>query len=88
MIHSIMSQEFVQIAVERYGDVLIGYNQLIGSARDMLIKQTPSYFSVLTQPATSGKWLEVRDCLFIALALALGAMLAIIAALVWPQREE
>ncbi|MDG2443399.1 MAG: hypothetical protein P8M13_09135 [Luminiphilus sp.] len=85
---SIMSQEFVQIAVERYGDVLIGYNQLIGSARDMLIKQTPSYFSVLTQPATSGKWLEVRDCLFIGLALALGGMLAIIAALVWPQREE
>ena len=83
-----ISEEFVQVAVDRYQGVIVAYSALIELARDMLIKQTPSYFSPITQPATSGKWLERRDFLFIALALALGGMLAIIAALVWPQRDE
>ena len=64
------------------------YGQLIESARAILIAETPSYFSPITQPNTSGKLLEKRDFLFIALALALGGMLAIIAALVWPQRQS
>ena len=82
-----ISEEFVQVAVSRYQSVIVAYSALVELARDMLIKQTPTYFSPITQPATSGKWLERRDFLFIALALALGGMLAIIAALVWPQRE-
>ena len=83
-----ISEEFIQVAVDRYEEVMSSYGALIELARDMLIKQTPSYFSPITEPDTLGKWLELRDFLFIALALALGGMLAIIAALVWPQRDE
>ena len=82
-----ISEEFVQVAVVAIKSVIVAYSALVELARDMLIKQTPTYFSPITQPDTSGKWLERRDFLFIALALALGGMLAIIAALVWPQRE-
>jgi hypothetical protein len=87
-VNAAISEEFVQVAVDRYQGVIVAYSALIELARDMLIKQMPSYFSPITQPATSGKWLERRDFLFVALALALGGMLAIIAALVWPQRDE
>jgi uncharacterized protein involved in exopolysaccharide biosynthesis len=64
--------------------------KLIGLARDMLTKQVPTYFSPITQPASPPPTplLTRSDKLFLALALVLGFMLAIIAALVWPQREE
>ena len=54
----------------------------------MLQANTPSFYNVMTQPDnTEGSLMAKRDVLFIALALALGGMLAIIAALVWPKPE-
>ena len=82
-----VSDDFLQVAVSRYSDVVAAYGALIESARAMLIAETPSYFSPITQPNTSGRLLEKRDFLFIALALALGGMLAVIAALIWPQKS-
>ena len=84
---AVVADNFLQLAVTRYRDVVTAYGQLIESARAILIAETPSYFSPITQPDTSGRLLEKRDFLFIALALALGGMLAIIAALIWPQRQ-
>ena len=82
-----VNEQFISAAVARYNDVITAYGALIASAREMLIAETPSYFSPITQPATSGKLLERRDFLFIALALALGGMLAVISALLWPQKN-
>jgi len=82
-----ISEEFLQSAVARYKDVISSYAALMEAARASLIAETPSYFSPITQPNTSGKLLEKRDFLFIALALALGGMLAVIAALIWPQKS-
>ena len=53
----------------------------------MVSEATPSFYSIVTQPRTEGSLIAKRDLLFIALALALGGMLAIIAALVWPQSQ-
>jgi hypothetical protein len=54
----------------------------------MLIAETPSYFSPITQPfAAEPPLLAKRDMLFVSLALALGGMLAVIAALIWPQKS-
>ena len=83
-----VADDFLQVAVARYNDVVAAYGQLIESARAILIAETPSYFSPITQPEAAGKLLEKRDFLYIALALALGGMLAAIAALVWPQRQS
>ena len=83
-----IADDFLQLAVTRYKGVVTAYGQLIESARAILIAETPSYFSPITQPETTGKLLEKRDFLFIALALALGGMLAIIAVLIWPQRQS
>jgi len=82
-----ISEEFLQSAVARYKDVISSYAALMEAARASLIAETPSYFSPITQPNTSGRLLEKRDFLFIALALALGGMLAVIAALIWPQKS-
>lgn len=86
----VMSEEFVQVAVARYQHVIAGYSKLIELARDMLIRQTPTYFSPITQPATppSTPLLTRSGAISLALALALGVMLAIMVALLWPQREE
>ena len=84
---SAISEDFLQLSITRYNDVVGAYGELIEAARAMLIAETPSYFSPITQPNTSGRLLEKRDFLFIALALALGGMLAVIAALIWPQKS-
>jgi len=82
-----ISEKFLQSAVARYKDVISSYAALMEAARASLIAETPSYFSPITQPDTSGKLFERRDLLFITLALALGGMLAVIAALIWPAKD-
>jgi hypothetical protein len=84
-----LSEDFLQTAEARYTDVVAAYSALIDAARDILIAETPSYFSPISQPFSSEPPLYTRrDILFIALALALGATLAMIAALIWPQKYD
>ena len=83
-----VSEEFLRSAVARYKDVISSYAALMEAARASLIAETPSYFSPISQPfAAEPPLLAKRDKLFIALALALGGMLAVIAALIWPQKS-
>ena len=83
-----LTDDFLQVAVTRYNDLVATYGSLVEAARAMLIAETPSYFSPISQPfAAEPPLLVKRDKLFIALALALGAMLAVIAALIWPQKS-
>jgi hypothetical protein len=83
-----VTDDFLQESIARYRDVVLAYGALIESARSTLISQTPSYFSPLSQPFTEEPPLFARrDILFILLALALGEMLAVIVALVWPPKN-
>ena len=78
---------FVEMATGRYQTLVGGYDDLFRKAKTMVSEATPSFYSIVTQPRTEGSLIAKRDLLFIALALALGGMLAIIAALVWPQSQ-
>ena len=49
--------------------------------------ETPSLYRVTTEVIGDKKLLERRDFLFIALALALGGMVAVISALLWPAKS-
>ena len=82
-----ITADFVEMATARYQTIVGGYGDMLKRAKDVVANATPSYFSVTTQPQTEGSLIAKRDLLFIALALALGGMLAVVAALVWPQRQ-
>ena len=83
-----VSESFIDTAVMRYKIITSTYGDILTKAQSVLQANTPSFYSVMTQPGTqSSPLIGKRDLLFIALALALGGMLAIIAALVWPKPE-
>jgi hypothetical protein len=85
---STVSIDFIELATTRYANIVSSYSELLIAAQGMLENATPGYYAVITQPDTdSSKLIEKRDLLFVALALALGGMLAMIAALVWPQKQ-
>ena len=71
----------------RYGNTITGYRDLVTKALSITKARTPEFYAVMTQPEVDGQLIEKRDLLFIALALALGGMLAIVAALVCPSRD-
>ena len=83
-----ITANFVEMATARYQTIVGGYGDMLRRAKDIVAATTPAYYSITTQPKTEGSLIGKRDLLFIALALALGGMLAVVAALVWPQRQE
>ena len=85
---SLLSDEFREMGQQRYDSIVRGYNELLQKAQALSKARTPEFYAVMTQPNTDGHLFEKRDLLFIALALALGGMLAIVAALLWPAREN
>ena len=84
---SAITPEFVEMGMARYRSIIAGYRDLLTKAQSITKARTPEFYAVMTQPEVDGQLIEKRDLLFIALALALGGMLAIVAALVWPSRE-
>ena len=80
-----ISKSFIETALIRYEAITSSYGDILGRAQSVLQANTPSFYSVMTQPNTVGSLFDKRDHLYIALAIALGGMLAIIAALVWPK---
>ena len=85
-----LSNEFLQQTFDRYAIIIGGYRELLLTMQASQKDQIPSYYSVITQPESDRltELLNKRDLLYITLALALGGMLAIITALVWPQRPQ
>ena len=79
-----IGSDFVALAKTRYQNITSNYKDILKKAQAILAAKTPSFYSVVSQPATEGKLLAKRDLLFLALALALGSILAIIGALIWP----
>ena len=78
---------FVEQATKRYQRIVVGYDDMLNKAKAIVTSTTPSFYSISTEPDTEGSLIAKRDFLFLALAIALGGMLAIIAALLWPQRQ-
>ena len=83
-----ISESFIETAVARYEAITSSYSDILTKAQSLLQANTPAFYTVMTQPDTEGSLIAKRDLLFIALAMALGGMLAIITALVWPQRQD
>ena len=83
-----VSDGFRSQATERYQTIVAGYDDMLTKAKEIASATTPAFYSVITQPATEGSLIAKRDLLFLALAISLGGMLAVIAALVWPQRHQ
>ena len=79
---------FIEKATERYVSIITGYDDMFNKAREIAGATTPSFYSITTQPATEGTLIAKRDLLFLALLTALGGMLAVIVALVWPTRQS
>ena len=82
-----LSADFVKSAEKRFKTIQEEYTSLLTSAQAMALNETPSLYQAMSEVTGSAGLIEKRDALFIALALALGSMLAIIATLVWPQRQ-
>jgi hypothetical protein len=80
-----ITANFVEMATSRYQTIVGGYSDLLMRAKEAAVTATPSYYSITTQPESEGSLIGTRDLLFIALALALGGMVAVLSALVWPQ---
>ena len=83
----LLSDGFIATASALFIDIQESYGQLLKQAQKTALAETPSLYEVSTQ-VQGNKLLQRRDFLFIALALALGGMLAVIAALLWPKRAE
>ena len=82
-----VGDDFVTLAIERYDTITQSYEDILTKAQAIADANSPTFYSVITQSNTEGSLIAKRDLLFIVLALALGGMLAIIASLVWPQRQ-
>ena len=85
---SLLTEDFVATASALFTDIQETYGQLLKQAQKTALAETPSLYEVSTQVQGSFKLLQRRDFLVTALALALGGMLAVIAALLWPKRAD
>ena len=73
---------------DRYDTIERDYRNLLGAAQTTAEREIPVLYRVTSVVASDEKLLEKRDLLFIALALALGGMLAIIIALLLPPKAD
>lgn len=83
-----IGEDFVSLAQNRYERIISSYEEILLTAKGLLVAQTPVYYSVTALYDHESPLIERRDLLFLALAIALGGMLAVIAALLWPQRQN
>ena len=78
---------FYNAAFQKFQNLQANYEGLVAQAQASALAETPALYQVMTE-IMGEKLLERRDFLFIALALALGGMVAVISALLWPAREN
>ena len=78
-----LDANFYSAAFQRFSALQDDYVGLVQQAQASALAETPALYQVMTE-IMGQKLLERRDFLFIALALALGGMVAVISALLWP----
>jgi hypothetical protein len=83
----VLDTNFYATAGEKLQVLTGNYLALLETAQASALSETPSLHQVIT-PVQGQKLLERRDFLFIALALALGGMVAVISALLWPAKSQ
>ena len=83
-----LSEAFALESTARYGRIERDYRNLLGAAQSTQEREAPTLYTITTMPASSQALFQRRDALFIALAIALGAMLAIVIVLLWPQQKN
>jgi len=81
-----LDANFYSAAFQRFSLLQDEYVGLVQQAQASALAETPALYQVMTE-ITGQKLLERRDFLFIALALALGGMVAVISALLWPAKS-
>ena len=81
-----LSDEFVLVAAERFTSIKKLYGALLLDAQKTARAEAPSLYEVGTE-IQGNRLLQRRDFLFIALALAIGGMIAVITAFLAPARR-
>ena len=81
-----LDANFYSAAFQRFSALQDNYLGLVEQAQASALAETPALYQVMTE-ITGQKLLERRDFLFIALALALGGVVAVISALLWPVKD-
>ena len=81
-----LSDEFVLVAAERFTSIKKLYGALLLDAQKTARAEAPSLYEVGTE-VQGNRLLQRRDFLFIALALAIGGMIAVITAFLAPARR-
>ena len=82
----LLDANFYTAAITKFSAIQANYLGLLDQAQASAQAETPSLYRVETE-VMGQKLLERRDFLFIALALALGGMVAVISALLWPAKS-
>ena len=82
-----LDANFYSAAFQRFSALQDDYVGLVQQAQASALAETPALYQVMTE-VMGEKLLERRDFLFIALALALGGMVAVISALLWPAKDQ
>ena len=79
-----LSDGFIMASQARYATIQTNYKALLSAAQTTAEQEIPALYRVTSAVTSNEKLLEKRDLLFIALALSLGGMLAVIIALLLP----
>ncbi|MDB2616550.1 hypothetical protein N9Z13_06585 [Luminiphilus sp.] len=82
-----LDANFYSTAFQRFTALQNDYVGLVEQAQASALAETPALYQVMTE-VMGEKLLERRDFLFIALALALGGMVAVVSALLWPAKGQ
>ena len=82
----LLDANFYSAAFQKFQNIRENYKGLVAQAQASALAETPALYQIMT-PVQGQKLLERRDFLFIALALALGGMFAVIGTLLWPARQ-
>ena len=83
----LLDANFYTAAITKFSAIQANYSGLLDQAQASAQAETPSLYRVRLR-SWEQKLLERRDFLFIALALALGGMVAVISALLWPAKGQ
>ena len=84
---SLLSEGFIGIAGDKLKNIISLYKSLLTEAQTTARRETPTLYAVTSQ-IQGEKLIQKRDGLYIALALALGGMIAIVIALLLPGRPD
>jgi len=82
-----VDSEFLREAEDQLGFIKTEYLELVSAARDKNQRVSATFYKTLESPRITGTSLPDKWKLILALAIALGGMIAIVVALLLPEKE-